>query len=255
MEKDTNKTLLDVFEEKYVGLYRWLLLLIGCLSLVGLIGMSAFLFWSTSKTLKEPSADFFSKPSWQSVRREVLPLVVKPRERTLDRAPLPEVQERPINPLVEEIRTNLLRQFDAIEMETAELYFPKRLLNEWLMEEAAIQPEWRSQFLQDLTQAAALIGEDERIKRIGSVDGRAGTIMTAFDAYVTEYISNVNLAYETVDQKLQQDASRKAALTDQIFIAIPIMVAIFLSMIGLILLIRMELHLRQFVGDYRSRHA
>ena len=49
-----------------------------------------------------------------------------------------------------------------------------------------------------------------------------------------------------------QREETKEKITSQLLIAIPIAAGIFLSMIGLVLLIRMELHLRKFSTDYRE---
>ena len=233
MQED-DVSVLDKFEERYVGFYRWLLLIIGLLSLIAFLGLMVSLSWSTSDTAINEATNYFEKPQWNDLRREVLPLRMKRESRS---KPETEVRKQlPVDQRVVEIQKNLLKQFSTDEMGDAKSYFPTRLLNEWLLEEVPVPP---------------VIGSDDRIKRIGSLDGRAKIIMEAFETFVTKYLDRIDLARrEALDEKSGADAA-KALITTQILIAIPVAVGIFLSMIGLILLIRMELHLRKLAHDYR----
>jgi hypothetical protein len=151
-----------------------------------------------------------------------------------------------------EIRENLLLQFDLNEQKVIGHFFSKRLLNEWLMEELAISSSWRPRLLESLVSASAQIGSDDRIKRIGSVEARADVVLESLSAYIERYLINARQADQWVSERLQDEESEKSALAAQIIVVIPIVVITFLSLIGLILLIRMELHLRQFVSDYRK---
>jgi len=120
------------------------------------------------------------------------------------------------------------------------------------MEEIAISSSWRPRLLESLVSASAQIGSDERIKRIGSVEARADVVLESLNTYIEHYLINVRRADQLVGERLQKEESEKTALAAQIIVAIPIVVITFLSLIGLILLIRVELHLRQFVRDYRK---
>ena len=246
-----NNNFRDSFEEKYVGFYRWLLLLVGCLSVIGFIAMILSLLWTASDTSREQAYDYFDSPQWLDVRREVLPLVVKAKEDEVVEAVV-EKSSISVHPLVLEIRDNLLLQFDANEQKLIGHVFSKRLLNEWLMEEIAISSSWRPRLLESLVSASAQIGSDERIKRIGSVEARADVVLESLNTYIEHYLINVRRADQLVGERLQKEESEKTALAAQIIVAIPIVVITFLSLIGLILLIRVELHLRQFVRDYRK---
>ena len=248
MQED-DVSVLDKFEERYVGFYRWLLLIIGLLSLIAFLGLMVSLSWSTSDTAINEATNYFEKPQWNDLRREVLPLRMKRESRS---KPETEVRKQlPVDQRVVEIQKNLLKQFSTDEMGDAKSYFPTRLLNEWLLEEVPVPPDWKGRMLNDLVSAALVIGSDDRIKRIGSLDGRAKIIMEAFETFVTKYLDRIDLARrEALDEKSGADAA-KALITTQILIAITVAVGIFLSMIGLILLIRMELHLRKLAHDYR----
>ena len=247
----TNNNFRDSFEEKYVGFYRWLLLLVGCLSVIGFIAMIFSLIWTASETPREQAYDHFDSPQWLDVRREVLPLVVKAKEGEVVEM-VPEKGSAPAHPLVLEIRENLLLQFDSNEQKVIGHFFSKRLLNEWLMEELVISSSWRPRLLESLVLASAQIGSDDRIKRIGSVEARADVVLESLSAYIERYLINARQADQWVSERLQDEESEKSALAAQIIVVIPIVVITFLSLIGLILLIRMELHLRQFVSDYRK---
>lgn len=242
-------SVLDKFEERYVGFYRWLLLIIGLLSLVAFLALVLSLTWSTSDTTLNEAADYFEEPRWNDLRREVLPLRMKPESR-----PSSEKQVRkqlPVDKRVVEIQKNLLRQFSADEMDEAKKYFPTRLLNEWLLEEIPVPLTWRDRMFNDLVGSALIIGEDDRIRRIGSIDGRAKIVMQGFETFVTNYLERIDFARSEALQEMAQKDAEKALITTQVLIAIPVTVGIFLSMIGLILLIRMELHLRKLAHDYR----
>lgn len=246
---DNEASVLDKFEERYVGFYRWFLLIIGILSLIAFFGLMVSLSWSTSSTALNDTTNYFEKPQWNDLRREVLPLRMKrePQSKAEE-----EVRKQlPVDQRVLEIQNNLLKQFSGDEIGDAKNYFPTRLLNEWLLEEVPVPPGWKDTMLDDLVGAALVIGSDDRIRRIGSIDGRAKIIMEAFETFVTKYLDSIDLALsEALYEKTEAEAA-KALVTTQILIAIPVAVGIFLSMIGLILLIRMELHLRKLAHDYR----
>ena len=99
--------------------------------------------------------------------------------------------------------------------------------------------------INDLVSVSLQIGKDDRIARIGSVAGRSEVIMEAVDLFVERYVAEAKAADSlALDIKMEED-TRKSAVTATVIGAIPIPVGVFLSLIALILLIRMELHLRQ----------
>jgi hypothetical protein len=252
-KKNRGQYLLNNFEEKYVGLYRWLLLVVGAFSFIGLLVLLFSLTWSTSESKLEDSSNYFSKPSWTSVRREVLPLRMKPNVEQTPQTPL-EI-ERPLSLEVKKIHQNLMAQFSAEELGEAKKYFSIRLLNEWLLDEVLLEAEWRQRMLQDLVDTSLQIGSDDRIARIASVDGRSKIIMESLQSFVAAYLESVKVA-ESSARVVQTEAdSVKERITTQILIAIPIAAGVFLSIIGLILLIRMELHLRKISIAYSSSNA
>lgn len=249
------QTLLDAFEEKYVGFYRWLLLVTGVLTLLGFIALSvSLLFVTASGNSYESPRENFREPSWQTIRSQVLPLRMKLKE-TVPPSPNTKKSGTPINPLVAKIRINLLQNFLNDELELVSPFFPKRLLNEWLMEEVPIPSGWRERMLQDLVVAAQLIGQDTRIMRVSSLDGRAEIIMESFQAYVLAYSEQVDSAIEKFNRQREVIQAEKEALTTGILTSLPIILVIFLSLIGLILMIRIELHLRHLANDYNKANG
>ena len=253
IDKNEKRTVLDSFEEKYVGFYRWLLLIIGMLSLLGFMALVGSLVWSTSHTPLSDASDYFRAPSWTELRREILPLRMK-----LQEAPAPEketkkeVKEVVVDSRVRSIRENLLASFTDEQLEEANLYFSVRLLNEWLMVEVPIPTTKRGALIDELVIASEQIGSDDRIGRIGSVEGRSSVLMESIEKYVSTYLDNLERAERFAFSVQSEEDERKRVITSQLLIAIPIAAGIFLSMIGLILLIRMELHLRKFSSDYRE---
>jgi flagellar basal body-associated protein FliL len=248
--REQERTVLDNFEEKYVGFYRWLLLIIGILSLLGIVALIVSLVWSTSKTSLPDSSNYFGLPEWTELRREILPLRMKLEEsRPVERKPRKEL---PVDKRVQEIKINLLANFAEDQIEEAGNYFSVRLLNEWLLIEIPVSRNWRDRLINDLVKVSKQIGVDERIARISSIEGRSRVIMDSVETFVTSYLKNIDIAEDAARRKQSDEADRKALITTQILIAIPIAIGIFLSMIGLILLIRMELHLRKLSSDYRK---
>lgn len=240
-----NRKLVDRFEEGYVTFYRWLLFVFGAFSIVALSALVASLVWSTSDTALQESEQFFSAPEWGDLRREILPLRVKMEDKRPPDSPRPERDEPPIDQRVLKIKDNLLGSFSADELEEAQSYFSARLLNEYLLYEVPIPSKWRQQMINDLVSVSLQIGKDDRIARIGSVSGRSEVIMDAVDLFVERYVAESEAADSLALQIKMEEDGRKAAVTAEVIGAIPIPVGIFLSLIGLVLLIRMELHLRQ----------
>ena len=238
------RKLVDRFEEGYVTFYRWLLFVFGALSVVALSALAASLLWSTSDTALEDSDQYFSAPEWADLRREVLPLRVKMEDKRQPDASEPEKEEPPVDERILKIKNNLLTSFSGDDLEEAQSYFSARLLNEYLLYEVPIPRKWRQQMINDLVSVSLQIGKDDRIARIGSVAGRSEVIMEAVDLFVERYVGSGSSRQSSSDIKMEEDI-RKSAVTATVIGAIPIPVGVFLSLIALILLIRMELHLRQ----------
>tara|TARA_B100000035_G_scaffold314876_1_gene332784 strand:+ start:353 stop:1129 length:777 start_codon:yes stop_codon:yes gene_type:complete len=245
------RTVLDSFEEKYVGFYRWLLLIIGIFSLLGFLALLASLGWSTTQTARPSSSDYFAAPTWTEIRREVLPLRMKLKEGSPAEEAPTRTREVPIDKRVRKLKENLLVSFVGEDREEASSYFPLRLLNEWLLVEVPVPAKWKAKLIDDLLMASVKIGADERITRISSIDGRSSVIMESIEAFVKQYLRNVERAESAAQSKQAEEEARKMAIAAKALAALPIAMGIFLSMIGLILLIRMELHLRKLSHDYR----
>lgn len=240
----TSRKLVDRFEEGYVTFYRWLLFVFGALSIVAFSALAASLLWSTSDTALEESDQYFSAPQWGDLRREILPLRVKMEDKRPSDTSKPEKEEPPIDERIEKIKDNLLTSFSGDELEEAQSFFSARLLNEYLLYEVPISRKWRQQMINDLVSVSLQIGKDDRIARIGSVAGRSEVIMDAVDLFVERYVAEAEAADSlALDIKMEEDI-RKSTVTATVIGAIPIPVGVFLSLIALVLLIRMELHLR-----------
>ncbi|MDA9877695.1 hypothetical protein N9C91_00585 [Luminiphilus sp.] len=248
-----NRKLVDRFEEGYVTFYRWLLFVFGAFSIVAVSALVASLVWSTSDTALQESDQFFSAPEWGDLRREILPLRVKMDDKAPPDTSKAERDEPPVDQRVLQIKKNLLASFSGDELEEAQSYFSARLLNEYLLYEVSIPGKWRQQMINDLVSVSLQIGNDDRIARIGSVAGRSEVIMEAVDLFVARYVSEAEAADSLALQIKMEEDGRKVAVTAEVIGAIPIPVGVFLSLIGLVLLIRMELHLRQLALKVSER--
>ena len=249
MERDLRNN----FEEKYVGFYRWLLFLIGIISTSAFLIFCGVFVWSISSSSEESINRYFTPPGWDEVRKKVLPvtLLEKRQNPVLDEDGKRELILT-FDPRILEIRSNLLEQFSDQEIEIVKLNFSKRFLSQWLIDEILLPPALKNKFLSDISDASILIGKDGRVNRIGDPNSRSKVVIESFEAYVSSYLASLDEASDrVVSSKSDVEAAKMEALTMVAF-AIPVSVAIFLSMIVLILIIRIEMHARNIANDFKG---
>ncbi len=137
------------------------------------------------------AADNPDAPTWEDVRRDVLPLAAPQQTRSAGRSD--DFLRPSIDPRITEIGDNLNAQFarnPGHETGFTDAY-PRRALESWVRERAGIPAEMHEAFIDALVVVSAEIGEDPMINRIGSVDERAKTIRDALTTYRDAYLLRV----------------------------------------------------------------
>ena len=248
----TKGPILDSFEKRYVGFYRWLIFFTGVISLFSFLIFCLVLLWSLSGTSSQPVQKYLSSPQWSQIRGSLLPLTSVEKESTETSEPAGKKEQViRLDPRILEIRANLLKQFSEEEIETVKLNFSRRILNQKLLVDIYVPPRIKDRYLGDLVSVSNLIGADGRINRISNLSARAELILTALDSYISIYLKNIDRAEDKVAAEKSEAEARKSLALTASAIAIPVSAALFLSIIVLILFIRIELHARNFSEDFR----
>ena len=73
---------IDKFETKYVDVYRILIVLVVFLTLSAGVVASIYWFGVIASSEEHHSEDYFNRPSWSSIRLDVLPIVEKTDEKS-----------------------------------------------------------------------------------------------------------------------------------------------------------------------------
>ena len=171
-------------------------MLIGILALAAAVAM---FFYGHLATAGSHSADhYFQAPTWETVRRKVLPtlsaeLTSANDEKTADES-APGRPKSP-DPRILQIAEHLNAQFSR-NMGNETYFtdrFPKRLLESWIMEES-VTPAYLDDYVNELVGVSKAIGDDGRINRIGSLNDRAEVIMEALQAFNQAFLAEINEA-------------------------------------------------------------
>ena len=246
---------IDKFETKYVDVYRILIVLVVFLTLSAAILASLYWFGVVASSEEHRSEDYFKKPSWSSIRLDVLPIVEetnssakrpnKDAEKNTGTAQNKE-EEIYIDPRIVRIADNLARQFERNEggVKQFQTMLPKRVLQDWLLNNSGVAYSWRDRFLSDIEAFSNEIGDDARINRIGSIDERAKMLISAMEAFLERYLESIGIAGSAARQMNEEESERRDEANTTLLYLLPICAYILLSLIALVVLIRVEVHLR-----------
>lgn len=159
-------------------------------AIVVLCGVVGGCIWFLAAGAMPDTADGPDAPTWEDVRRNVLPLAA-PRQAQSAGA---EAALRPsIDPRITQIGDNLNAQFARNPGHRTAFTdsYPRRALESWVRERAGIPTELHEAFIDALVVVSADIGEDPMINRIGSVADRTKTIRDALTAYRDAYLARI----------------------------------------------------------------
>jgi hypothetical protein len=253
---------IDRFETRYVDFYRSFIVLV----LVGtlLAGSFAFINWVVAEATDrdhQPS-DYLVTPEWTALRLKVLPLSenlndandtedTSFKDPDLDSNSQSKERIIVIDSRILKIAANLEKQFEGNEgsVEGFREMLPKRSLQEWLMDPSTIPSYWQDRFLTSLIQYSQELANDGRINRIRSIQGRAETLVFAIENFVQSFLNAIDTAENQV--RILDDVE-KAAIEEarsMLYVIAPICAYVLLSTILIIVLIRLEVHLRKIARN------
>ncbi len=253
---------IDQFETKYVDVYRVLIVSVVFLTL--LAAVSGLIYWLAVKATSSEhrSEDYFKTPTWSSIRMDILPLVeqvdngrASDQENTApnsNNATSTDQQEKVyIDPRIIELSNNLSKQFERNEEGVKQFreMLPRRVLQEWLISDSGISFRWKDRFIDDIVLFSEELGEDARINRIGSIEERAKTLISALERYVDLYVQSIDIAADAASTMNAEERDRQSEVNTTLLYILPICAYILLSLIALVVLIRVEVHLRTIASN------
>ena len=256
---------IDRFETKYVDVYRVLIVTVVFLTI--LAALAGLTYWIGVKASAEEhrSEEYFKTPSWSSIRMDVLPLVDNletdrgdykenggSKSKTTDESGKQESIF--VDPRILEVSNNLSKQFERNEEGVKQFreMLPRRVLQEWLVNDSGISLRWKERFLDDVVLYSRELGEDGRINRIGSIEERAKMLISALEKYVDRYIESIEIATRAASTMNKEERDRQEEVNTTLLYILPICAYILLSLIALVVLIRVEVHLRTIANNSSS---
>ena len=256
---------IDRFETKYVDVYRVLIVTVVFLTI--LAALAGLAYWVGVKVSVEEhrSEEYFKTPSWSSIRMDVLPLVDNletdrddgqendgSKSKTTDESGKQESIF--VDPRIVEVSNNLSKQFERNEEGVKQFreMLPRRVLQEWLVNDSGISLRWKERFLDDVVLYSRELGEDGRINRIGSIEERAKMLISALEKYVDRYVESIEIAARAASTMNKEERDRQEEVNTTLLYILPICAYILLSLIALVVLIRVEVHLRTIANNSSS---
>ena len=256
---------IDQFETKYVDVYR--VLIVSVVFLTILAASSGLIYWLAVKVTSEEhrSEDYLKISTWSSIRMDILPLVEKvDTNRASDQKNTASNSKNAtgegkqesiyIDPRIIELSDNLSKQFERNEKGVKQFreMLPRRVLQEWLMTDSGISYRWKDRFIDDIVLFSEELGEDARINRIGSIEERAKTLISALERYVDLYKQSIEIAANAASTMNEEESDRQTEVNTTLLYILPICAYILLSLIALVVLIRVEVHLRTIANNSSS---
>ena len=252
----------DRFERRYVDFYRVAIAVLLLLALLAILGSVLLYLSSVLSDREHLPSDQFTTPEWTDLRNDLLPLGEQVED---SEAPPPPSEARdatparervPIDPRIERIHKALARQFERNPggVERFEALISKRILQEQIFEGCSMHGDWQDRCLADLERFSAILGADERINRVGSIEMRARLLLQGIDLWFIRYEASVAEARAQSEAlNLAEEARTAAALTTMMGVAAA-GAGIIISIILLVVMIRIEVHLRS-ISSTLARQA
>ena len=237
-------------ETGYLNIVRVTLaiaVILGVLAVGGAILWYAFVHMATTAT-HSPS-DYFETPAWESIRQRVLPTFSE--QRASSEGPAGQDEEpvggrSPVDERITRIADNLNVQFSRnTDDETGFTdRYPRRLLEAWVFDGSGIPRAYLADYTDQLIAVSEMIGKDQQINRIGSVDARAKVIMDALDAFSLAFLARIEQAENrAVGANAAAVARRAEAAQRSIYLGLGGL-GLLVSLVLIVVLLRIEVHLR-----------
>ncbi len=240
-------------ETGYLNMVRFALAIavgMGVLAVGGAILWYAVVHMTTSETRN--ARDYFEAPTWDGVRHLVLPTPLEQQPSTTSPASQGSTTargRRPVDERIDRIADNLNAQFSRnVGDETGFTdRYPRRLLESWVFQEPGMRQTYQADYVEQLIAASKTIGADPQINRIGSMDDRARVIMEALDAFRLAFLGRIEQAESRAAEARAHTAARRSeAAQGSIYLGLGGF-GLLISMVLIVVLLRIEVHLRNQV--------
>ena len=232
--------------------------------ILGVVSVAAAVVWFVFVQLatfgQQAPSDHFEAPAWGSIRHQVLPPVMEQPASTgtaTDHEAKPAGGRQPVDERVVRIAEYLNAQFHRNPGDETGFtdHYPRRLLQTWIFEESGLPQAYLTEYISELTEIAELIGQDERINRIGSLDDRAQVIMSALDAFRQEFLVRIRQAENRAATANAAAVERRAGATAlSLFLGLGGL-GLLVSLILIMVLVRIETHLRNPIDLRTHNHG
>ncbi|MCY3794785.1 MAG: hypothetical protein OXG51_10475 [Gammaproteobacteria bacterium] len=229
-------------------------MLIGILALAAAAAM--FLYGHLATSGSHSADHYFQAPTWESVRRKVLPTLSAETTSANDEKTAAETAPGRLkspDPRILQIAEHLNAQFERNSGNETFFTdrFPKRLLESWIMEES-VPPAYLDDYVNELVGVSKAIGDDGRINRIGSLNDRAEVIMEALQAFNQAFLAEINEAeLRAATTQTAANDQRAAAGNAALFLGLGGL-GLLVSILLIVILIRIEAHLHDQVRLQRQ---
>ncbi|MCZ0945308.1 MAG: hypothetical protein OXJ53_19820 [Gammaproteobacteria bacterium] len=229
-------------------------MLIGILALAAAVAM--FLYGQLATAGSHSADHYFQAPTWESVRREVLPTLSAEPTSANDKKTADETAPGRLkspDPRILQIAEHLNAQFERNTGNETFFTdrFPKRLLESWIMEES-VPPAYSDDYVNELVGISEAIGSDGTINRIGSLNDRAEVIMEALQAFNRAFLVKIDEAeLRAASAQTAADEQRAAAANTALFLGLGGL-GLLVSILLIVILIRIEAHLHDQVRLQRQ---
>lgn len=242
----------ETVESYVIHAFRIILVAVGALAVLALAGV---LIWLASTTLISSSVDprkFLDEPSYEQLRSELLPTTVN---ATSDNPENKEISSQStVAPYLDRLTvvTNTLDQQYNIagreerkfsEMVSAS-YLGEILIEQGLSEGFDLK-EVVDDYLDGLQAFATEISQDEVLSRIADTNSRTEIITNAINKFHAEYVVRLESAINIASAKSTQQAVSKALTLRLVLWSLGIGFAVFLLASMILLLFRIETHMRK----------
>lgn len=237
-------------ETGYLNIVRATLavaVVLGVLAVGGAIVWYALAHMATNGTHR-PS-DYFESPEWDAIRHRVLPTFSEQRasgESAAGQDEEPGQSRPPVDRRITSIADNLNVQFSRNAGDETGFTdrYPRRLLEAWVFEESGIPHSYLGEYTNQLIAVSEMIGNDQQINRIGSIDDRARVIMEALEAFRLAFLARLEHAESrATGANAEAEARRAKAAQRSIYLGLGGL-GLLVSLVLIVVLLRIEVHLR-----------
>lgn len=246
---------IDYFERVYVDLYRALIVFVALLAILAMLGAGLFYLSTLLDDSADSAEDLLKPPRWADLRGDILPLSNDPEDPAANSGSDAAASDQPpavfIDERVVRIHTHLSRQFERNPngVETFRELLPQRVLQQVILDACASGRGQPKRCLEDLERYAKELGSDDRINRIGDIQARLNTLVQALELWFQRYQEAVEAAAAVIDSRKAAQEAQQAVALAAVVSATQTGIGILLGIILLVVLIRIEVHLRSVASN------